>query len=443
MIKRMKRLEEKILLEEPVDEGRVEFCAMDSEGNNIDCFETEIEAVEFSKDESHNVFKILKVVYERPDKNGDERELEAIEIWSSLEEGAEGKKEKDIEYIVYETDEPYKIVGIRSTKVEAESLTWDLRKKNPEVNVSFEAVEKGKYKVGSLFESIVTEDLDELGRDLGRVEFCAVDMEGNNIKCFETEEEALIFTQDEVNDVFAVFRIQYAKPDENGEEAEIDVEEVWPRLEVEPVETQLPLDAEVVSVEQDEEVVRENQRLKTIDTDAGIINMLNTMIIDVFESINRHNSVLATISSIIEEDGIFSESKDAYIKINGIVDEIVNGEHVVVGQLQKALSLISFQAPWIKEGEDKAEHQIAETEAGHALAPETEEIDEDYNKDEHLTYEDAEHLKSGDAVRHIESGKILYVMESPEDVNHIWVSTQKGSSQGKNYYYKELAKVEE
>lgn len=58
--------------------ARIEYCVMHN-GNNIECFDTELAAIAFA--EGYGAEKILKVSYSVPDINGDERELSAEEIW--------------------------------------------------------------------------------------------------------------------------------------------------------------------------------------------------------------------------------------------------------------------------------------------------------------------------------------------------------------------------
>lgn len=70
-----------------------------------------------------------------------------------IKEGAEGHRDPNYEFIIYELEEPYKIINKRSTYAEAEYLVNRLRKKYIDKEYSFEHVEKGRHKVGDVFES--------------------------------------------------------------------------------------------------------------------------------------------------------------------------------------------------------------------------------------------------------------------------------------------------
>jgi rubrerythrin len=88
----------------------------------------------------------------------------------------------------------------------------------------------------------------------------------------------------------------------------------------------------------------------------GIASLLNAAIVNEFESIDLYNSQIITIKDVLTQE------KDAqviasYESIISILTEIVNEENIHVGQLQKALSLVSPNAVLIQDEEAKVEAQ--------------------------------------------------------------------------------------
>ena len=94
-------------------------------------------------------------------------------------------------------------------------------------------------------------------------------------------------------------------------------------------------------------------------SDFGVASMLNTGIIDEFEAIDTYNSHIITLKDLInqETDDAVIES---YKKIIEILTDIVNEENIHVGQLQKALSLVSPSALFIKDGDIEADEVLKE-----------------------------------------------------------------------------------
>lgn len=173
--------------------------------------------------------------------------------------------------------------------------------------------------------------------------------------------------------------------------------------------------------------------------DAGIASLLNSSIIDEFTTIDNYNSQIMTIKMLLEDEvlDLDEETIEAYQDIITILTDIVDEEHIHIGQLQKALELVSPSSSFIKDGELEATEVID----GEPIEDELEESFKNKYKDKPLTYEEARHLRLNEEVLHIPSGKTLYVMETPESVNHIWLSDKKGSEQGRTYYYKDLTKI--
>lgn len=88
-----------------------------------------------------------------PDEDKEEKEVIVVKSEDELEEGAEGKKEPGKEFVVFDAsvDGKAPILGIRSTRVEAEWLMNRLMKTGKYDNVSFDEAPKGKFHKGDDF----------------------------------------------------------------------------------------------------------------------------------------------------------------------------------------------------------------------------------------------------------------------------------------------------
>ena len=84
--------------------------------------------------------------------------------------------------------------------------------------------------------------------------------------------------------------------------------------------------------------------------ETGFSNMLIDAINGEWDTINLYNSIIATLSQ--EKD----KKYDAIIKV---LQDITNEENVHVGQLQKALELLSPNTASIADGEKEAQEQIS------------------------------------------------------------------------------------
>lgn len=93
------------------------------------------------------------------------------------------------------------------------------------------------------------------------------------------------------------------------------------------------------------------EKVEGIDINSGIANVINNLIIDEFEAINGYNSAIATLVSIQEDSPIIA-----------ILNDIINEENAHVGQLQKALELVSKSAEEIDKGASEGEEQIIDAE---------------------------------------------------------------------------------
>ena len=90
MCKSLKKQAQDHLLNDSLNESsevaRVEYCVMDKDDNNIECFNKEEEAIEWAK--AHKGVRVLEVSYGPRDEYDDEEELGAEEVWSTIEEGS-------------------------------------------------------------------------------------------------------------------------------------------------------------------------------------------------------------------------------------------------------------------------------------------------------------------------------------------------------------------
>jgi hypothetical protein len=67
------------------ERGKVEYCIMDKDNNNIDCHRTYGDAIYFAK-QNEKADTIKRVAYDLPDENKDEREISAETIWGKENE---------------------------------------------------------------------------------------------------------------------------------------------------------------------------------------------------------------------------------------------------------------------------------------------------------------------------------------------------------------------
>lgn len=94
-----------------------------------------------------------------------------------------------------------------------------------------------------------------------------------------------------------------------------------------------------------------------------IANTLNTLIRDEWEAIEGYNDALSTLRAM---GGVEDENGEPVPDCEGIVkviEDIVNEENLHVGQLQKALELVSPNAESIKTGDEEAEKQLTDPAA--------------------------------------------------------------------------------
>lgn len=74
-------------LKENKEVGRIEFCIMDANNNNIECYDDINDAIKFAKE--NDGARILRVMYGPKNEHGDEPELSAECVWNREEESLE------------------------------------------------------------------------------------------------------------------------------------------------------------------------------------------------------------------------------------------------------------------------------------------------------------------------------------------------------------------
>ena len=92
--------------------------------------------------------------------------------------------------------------------------------------------------------------------------------------------------------------------------------------------------------------------------DVGVASMLNTDVIGEWKTIDEYHSHIATIDNAIKNKEIDIKIGKA---IKDILTDITNEENIHIGQLQKALSLISPNVNSINTGEKEATEKIDNT----------------------------------------------------------------------------------
>lgn len=106
---------------------------------------------------------------------------------------------------------------------------------------------------------------------------------------------------------------------------------------------------EEVKVEDEIEVEDNEVTDKLLDN--AIANIINKLIIDEFEAIDGYNSAISTVITEMPDSPIID-----------VLNDIIAEENVHVGQLQRALLLVSTHAQDIAKGTEEGKEQIADGE---------------------------------------------------------------------------------
>lgn len=125
--------------------------------------------------------------------------------------------------------------------------------------------------------------------------------------------------------------------------------------------------SEDLAVDENEEVKVEDNEVTDKLLDNAIANMINKLIIDEFEAIDGYNSAISTIISEMPDSPIID-----------VLNDIIAEENVHVGQLQRALLLVSTHAQDIAKGTEEGKEQIADGEK----EEESKEVEEDEEESE-------------------------------------------------------------
>ena len=136
----------------------------------------------------------------------------------------------------------------------------------------------------------------------------------------------------------------------------------------------VPSDEIEASIESEEKEEKEEEVIPDgpeTYQDFDIANSLNALIRDEWEAIEGYNNASNLLKTMKEYDTELKIDVDGIIKI---LADIANEENLHVGQLQKALEMVSPNAESIKDGAKEAEEQIEETETEPIEDKEEEEV---------------------------------------------------------------------
>ena len=118
---------------------------------------------------------------------------------------------------------------------------------------------------------------------------------------------------------------------------------------------------EVKNDEIKEDEPKDEDKEEILDTpeenEIGIANTINKMVIGEWETIQGYNDAVIQVQALREANIIDEETGD---KLESLFKELSGDEMAHVGNLQKALSLISNNTPKIKDGEKEAEEIFSE-----------------------------------------------------------------------------------
>ena len=100
--------------------------------------------------------------------------------------------------------------------------------------------------------------------------------------------------------------------------------------------------SEDLAVDENEEVKVEDNEVTDKLLDNAIANIINKLIIDEFEAIDGYNSAISTVITEMPDSPIID-----------VLNDIIAEENVHVGQLQRALLLVSTHAQDIAKGTEE------------------------------------------------------------------------------------------
>lgn len=132
---------------------------------------------------------------------------------------------------------------------------------------------------------------------------------------------------------------------EEPEDNEVELDTIDIENQEDDVDSSEESTKSIDDVETTEETAKEVEHDDGISS--GISSMLNSSIVSTWNRIDEFTSMIATIKSY-----------DSYEDLVTIIQSILDDEMIHIGQLQKALSLVSSSEEFISQGVDKAEEII-------------------------------------------------------------------------------------
>ena len=118
-------------------------------------------------------------------------------------------------------------------------------------------------------------------------------------------------------------------------------------IDIENKEDEVDSQEEESTSSNDIEVEEEPTSSQDENLDSGISSMINSSIVSTWNRIDEFTSMIATVKSYSN-----------YESLNSILQSILDDEMIHIGQLQKALSLVSSSEDLISQGVEKAEEVI-------------------------------------------------------------------------------------
>lgn len=146
-------------------------------------------------------------------------------------------------------------------------------------------------------------------------------------------------------------------------------------IDIENEEDNVDSQEEESTSSNDVEVEEEPTPLQDEDVDSGLSSMINSSIVSTWNRIDEFTGMIATIKSYSNYDSLES-----------IFQSILDDEMIHIGQLQKALSLVSSSEDLISQGVAKAEEVIDSSKSTEIDdSSEVEDEDEEVIKDDEET----------------------------------------------------------
>ena len=145
-------------------------------------------------------------------------------------------------------------------------------------------------------------------------------------------------------------------------------------IDIENKEDEVDSQEEESTSSNDIEVEEEPTSSQDENLDSGISSMINSSIVSTWNRIDEFTSMIATVKSYSN-----------YESLNSILQSILDDEMIHIGQLQKALSLVSSSEDLISQGVEKAEEVIDSSKS-----PEIDGSSEIEDEDEEVIKDDEE-----------------------------------------------------